>query len=225
MKTSTRVSKPSRFPLAKPDARFTQLKDNTALRRPMKTWQPSLDQRSKADDVYQRRHSHDVKAMRNSNYQTGSRFSIFADIHDENLMNCQNSTMRQVDDTKEINFNHLTDDTTTYTTNDKRLSIKKHVTQNSSSNPKSKKHATKTELQIFSPISHSNKKVEMFYVPLQFNKYDNHALLDTGAIQTAMSEAELRKITTAHPEAVLQELTATPEFQNTNSKREFSPSS
>ena len=45
----------------------------------------------------------------------------------------------------------------------------------------------------------------MLYVPLQFDKYENHALLDTGAIQSAMSEAELRKITTAHPEAILQE--------------------
>ena len=46
----------------------------------------------------------------------------------------------------------------------------------------------------------------MLSVPLQFDKYKNHALLDTGAIQSAMSEAELRKITTAHPEAILQEL-------------------
>ena len=46
----------------------------------------------------------------------------------------------------------------------------------------------------------------MLYVPLQFDKYENHALLDPGAIQSAMSEAELRKITTAHPEAILQEL-------------------
>ena len=46
----------------------------------------------------------------------------------------------------------------------------------------------------------------MLYRPLQFDKYGNHVLLDTGAIQSAMSEAELRKITTAHPEAILQEL-------------------
>ena len=50
----------------------------------------------------------------------------------------------------------------------------------------------------------------MLYVPLQFDKYENHALLDTGAIQSAMSEAELRKITTAHPEAILQELPPPP---------------
>ena len=53
----------------------------------------------------------------------------------------------------------------------------------------------------------------MLYVLLHFNKYDNHALLDTSAIQSAMSEAELRKITTAHPEAVLQELHPPPNFK------------
>ena len=51
-----------------------------------------------------------------------------------------------------------------------------------------------------------NKKDKVLYVPLQFDKYENHALLDTGAIQSAMAEAELRKIITAHPEVILQEL-------------------
>ena len=46
----------------------------------------------------------------------------------------------------------------------------------------------------------------MLYVPLQYDKNENHALLDNVAIQSATSEAELRKITTAHPEAVLQTL-------------------
>ena len=115
--------------------------------------------------------------------------------------------MRQVDDGKEMNFNHITDDTTSHTTNDTRLSIKKHVMQNSSSHSKSKKkHANKTEIHVLSPTLHINKKEKMLYVHLQFNTYGNHALLDTGAFQSALSEAELRKITTAHPEAVLQEL-------------------
>ena len=79
--------------------------------------------------------------------------------------------------------------------------------QNSSINiSKANKHATKTEIHVLSPSLHLNKKDKMLYVPLQFDKYENHALLDTGAIQSAMSEAELRKITTAHPEAILQEL-------------------
>ena len=62
---------------------------------------------------------------------------------------------------------------------------------------------------MLSPTLHLNKKAKMLYVPLQFDKYENHALLDTGAVQSAMSEAELRKITTAHPEAILRELPPT----------------
>ena len=46
----------------------------------------------------------------------------------------------------------------------------------------------------------------MLFVPLQFNSYENQGLLDTGAVQSALSEAELRKITAAHPGAVLDEL-------------------
>ena len=130
--------------------------------------------------------------------------------------------MRQVDDAKEMDTTHLQDDSTPHTTNDTRLSIKKHATQSSINNSKTKKHATKTEIHVFSPTLHLNKKDKMLYVPLQFDKYENHALLDTGAIQSAMSEAELSKIITAHPEAILQELP--PEFENSNSKRQLSPS-
>ena len=46
----------------------------------------------------------------------------------------------------------------------------------------------------------------MLFVPLQFNSYENQGLLDTGAVQSALSEEELRKITAAHPGAVLDEL-------------------
>ena len=120
--------------------------------------------------------------------------------------------MRQVDDAKEMATNHLHGDSTSHTTNDKRLSIKKHAMQNSINGSKAIKHATKTEIHILSPTLHLNKKDKMLYVPLQFDKYENHALLDTGAIQSAMSEAELRKITTAHPEAILKELPA-PNFK------------
>ena len=52
----------------------------------------------------------------------------------------------------------------------------------------------------------------MLYVPLQFRAYENFSLLDTGAIQSALSEAELRRILSAHPAALLQELPA-PEFK------------
>ena len=35
---------------------------------------------------------------------------------------------------------------------------------------------------VLSPTFHLNKKDKMLYVPLQFDKYENHALLNTGAI-------------------------------------------
>ena len=132
----------------------------------MKTWQPSLDKRSKADDVYQRRLQKDEKAMENSLQHNGIRFSPLADIHDEQTMNWQNSTMRQVDDAKEMDSNHLHDDSTLHTTNTTQLSSKKHVTQSSSNNSKAKKHATKTEIHVLSPTLHLNKKDKMLYVPL-----------------------------------------------------------
>ena len=95
----------------------------------MKTWQPSLNIRSQADDVYQRRHNDDVKAMGNSTHQTGSRFSPLADTDNDNTMNWQNNTKRDVDDAKEMKNNHLTDNTdkNTLTTNDTRLSIQQHA--------------------------------------------------------------------------------------------------
>ena len=108
-------------------------------------------------------------------------------------MNWQDNTMRLVDDAKEMNSTHLHDDTTPHTTNDTRLSSKKNVTQSSSNNSEAKKHATKTKIHLLSPILHLNKKGKMLYVPLQFEKYENQALLNTGASQSAISEAELRK--------------------------------
>ena len=137
--------------------------------------------------------------MENARQHNGSRFSPLAEINDEQEMNWHTNTKRQVEDAKEMDSNHLHDDSTSHTTNDKRLSIKKHATQSSIYNSKVKKHATKTEIHVLSPTLHLNKKDKMLYVPLQFDKYENSALLDTGEIQSAMSEAELRKTTTAHP--------------------------
>ena len=90
----------------------------------MKNWQPSLDKRPKADDVYQRRLSNDEKAMGNARQRNGSRFSPLAEINNEQTMNWQQNTMRQVDDAKEMDTNHLDDDSTSRSTIDKRLSIK-----------------------------------------------------------------------------------------------------
>ena len=114
-----------RFPPATNDTRDKRLKtQQTTHNRPMKKWQPSADKRPKADDVYQQRLSNDEKAMGNARQRNGSRFSPLAEINDEQTMNWQQNTMRQVDDAKEMNTNHLDDDSTSHTTIDKRLSIK-----------------------------------------------------------------------------------------------------
>ena len=58
---------------------------------------------------------------------------------------------------------------------------------------KSNKQANKTETHVLSLTLHLNKEDKILYVPLQFNEYENHALLHKSAIQSAMSEAELCK--------------------------------
>ena len=70
--------------------------------------------------------------------------------------------MRQVDDAKEMDTNHLHDDSTSHTINDKRVSIKKHATQSSVNSSKAKKHATITEIHVLSPTLHLNKKDKCF---------------------------------------------------------------
>ena len=52
----------------------------------------------------------------------------------------------------------------------------------------------------------------MLYVPVQFQEYENQGLLDTGAIRSAMSDNELRRILQAHPAAQLEEYPA-PDFK------------
>ena len=52
----------------------------------------------------------------------------------------------------------------------------------------------------------------MLYTDLQFRSYGNFSLLDTGAIQSALSEAELRRIFTAYPAVLLEDLRA-PDFK------------
>ena len=74
--------------------------------------------------------------------------------------------------------------------------------------PKKPKDETR-QLRATLPL---NKKDRMLYVPLQFRAYENFGLLDTGAIQSALSEAEIRCILSAHSAAFLQELSA-PEFK------------
>ena len=50
------------------------------------------------------------------------------------------------------------------------------------------------------------------YIPLQFSQYEKQALLDTGAIQSAMSETEQQKILTTQNMALIKEMHA-PEFK------------
>ena len=57
-----------------------------------------------------------------------------------------------------------------------------------------------------------DKRNRMLYVPLQFPDYENQGLLDNGVIQSAMSENELHRKTTAHPAALLKEYPA-PDFK------------
>ena len=57
----------------------------------------------------------------------------------------------------------------------------------------------------------------MLYVPIQFDKYESNGLPNTGAIQSALSEAELRKLLYANSEALLSELLT--KFQSANRQR------
>ena len=67
-------------------------------------------------------------------------------------------------------------------------------------------------IQVLTATLQLTKKDKMLYVPLQFRQYENHGLLDTGAIRSAMSEDELRRIQSAHPAALLEEYPA-PDFK------------
>ena len=83
----------------------------------------------------------------------------------------------------------------------------KHPPQvKSSNNPKT------TNIKPLTATLQLDKRNKILYVPLQFRAYENQGLLDTGAIQSAMSENELRRILQAHPAAQLEEYPA-PDFK------------
>ena len=138
--------------------------------------------------------------------RTTNKFTPLANSLDEQTMNWHNDALRPAHDAKEM-YSHLqpTDRLSTDDKSTKRLSSKTHANDKNSST-KTKKHATNNQFHVLSPTLHLNKKDKMLFVPLQFNSYENQGLLDTGAVQSALSEAELRKITAAHPEAVLDEV-------------------
>ena len=77
---------------------------------------------------------------------------------------------------------------------------------------KTTNHKKDVAIQVLTATLQLNKKDKMLYVPLQFRAYENHGLLDTGAIRSAMSEDELRRILSAHPAALLEEYPA-PDFK------------
>ena len=79
----------------------------------------------------------------------------------------------------------------------------KRTTSPKPNNPQKK---PKYEIRQLSATLQLNRKDKLLYVRLQFHEYENFGLLDTGAIQNALSEAELRRILTAHPAVLLQEL-------------------
>ena len=125
---------------------------------------------------------------------------------DEQTMNWHNDALRPAHDAKEMSP-HLqpTDRLSTDDKSTKRLSSKTHANYKNSV-PKTKNYATNNHFHVLSPTLLLNKKDKMLFVLLQFNNYENQGLLDTRAMQSALSEAELRKITAVHPEAVLDEL-------------------
>ena len=134
--------------------------------------------------------------------KTTNRFNPLENSLDEQTMNWLNDALRPAHDAKEMSP-HLqpTDRLPTDDKSTKRLSSKTHADDKNSSS-KTEQHATNNQFGVLSPTLHLNKKNKMFFVPLQFNNYENQGLQDTGAVQSALSEAELRKITAAHPEAV-----------------------
>ena len=73
---------------------------------------------------------------------------------------------------------------------------------------KRKKH----EVKLLSQTLQLDKNNHMMYIPLTFDKTECQGLLDTGAVQSAMSETELAKILRANPKALIKELPA-PNFK------------
>ena len=66
--------------------------------------------------------------------------------------------------------------------------------------------------KVYSPTLQLDKKHKMLHAPYRCKTYKINALLDIGALQRALSESELRKVTIAQPEPVLREM-RTPQFK------------
>ena len=81
----------------------------------------------------------------------------------------------------------------------------KQASTQKSNNPEKQ---PKDEIRQLSATLQLNKKDRVLYVPLQFCEFENFGLLDTGAVQSALSDAEPCRILSTHPAAFLQELPA-----------------
>ena len=122
-----------------------------------------------------------------------------------------NYYIRPVKQTTQQTTNNHQPKTTGKTTESTQHPKQNNVKPNDAHKPKP---ASKMKYKIrqLSATLQLNKKDRMLYIPLQFRSYENFGLLDTGAIQSAMSEAELRRILSAHPAALLEEYPA-PDFK------------
>ena len=74
--------------------------------------------------------------------------------------------------------------------------------------PRRKTSPPTTDVRPLTAAVRLNKNDRMLYKPSQFNQYDNFAILDTEAIQSALSEYQLSRIIAAHSSAPLHELPA-----------------
>ena len=91
--------------------------------------------------------------------------------------------------------------TTRESTTHKTPTQTKVQTQKHPPQPKVPNHPKPTTVRPLSATLQLDKRNKMLYVPLQFRAYENQGLLDTGAIQSAMSDNELRRILQAYPAA------------------------
>ena len=79
---------------------------------------------------------------------------------------------------------------------------------NGKKRPHRKTSTPKTEVQPLTATLLLNKNHRMLYLPLQLKQYEICVLVDAGAKHSALSKNELGRITTARPNALLDELAA-----------------
>ena len=93
---------------------------------------------------------------------------------------------------------------------------------NTKKKPIRKASSPTTEVGPMTATLRLNKDNRRLYIPLEFEYYEISAPLDTGALQSTLSENKLRRIITPHPSALLDELPA-PEYRVHNVNGNFAP--